>query len=730
MLNINKVRILINKNKWDDIYHFIKNKKIDLLKPIINKNNIIHIAAANNKNNIIKHILQHNSEYLEKGNDDGETPIHIMASYGYNDILKKCLKKNSNYINLLDNNGDTIVHIVNRETSGSTLYNMVLNVVDRKNINFNQMNSYGESVLTYNIDHTKKRNDGYYNKIKDIIKYTDINLSKNPILLKAIEGKKKHIINLLLDNGADVNVKNSAYMTPVLMAVYNKMYDTVKLLIEKGAYINYSGAEGDQNPLMLSMNRKDSHMVDILLDYKFDVKKYNRNMRTPLHIAFSGKSLQPSQITKLIYYGDMTTQDIEGKTPLHYLLKNHNWKNYDVILEQKKLDIFIKDKKSKAPVEYINNNELSHFINIVAKGYLAQLKQESFPRNISKRCNQNTVNKEHCLQIIKKHILKRSKSYPDETPLNIIEGPDTNIGRFNSDTLHSILYTIYILKKHKSLCVPFQYYIHDKVMTDLMKTNSIIRSGKGMILKELINIYMNNLYEILPSVIIWKDADLYYINKDVHLHLDKCLYADGIRFIFFKITMIVSEEGTHANILIIDKEEGTIERFDPYGDVPYLDGDKLDDVIQEKIGRYVNTYLKEYGKELKYLRPKDYMKIGFQTISNDGDIRNKKLSDPVGYCLAWIFYYIEMRVSNPKLHPKQLVQKIIKTIQKRGNGDTIFIDFIRNYATKLDHKKNQILKSSGIKEDKLYNLVRNKKDLAKITDTLASMFSRIIKERI
>lgn len=196
--------------------------------------------------------------------------------------------------------------------------------------------------------------------------------------------------------------------------------------------------------------------------------------------------------------------------------------------------------------------------------------------------------------------------------------------------------------------------------------------------------------------------------------------------------MIVSEEGTHANILFFDKETGIMERFDPYGNVPYLDGDKLDDVIKDKIGTYLDAYFKKQSKKFQYLRPRDYMhNVSFQVISDDGNIVMRKLGDPTGYCLAWIFWYIEMRISNPDIHPKQLIQKAIEKIQKRkGDSKKVFIDFIRNYAIKLDHKKNQILKRSGIKDKDLYNIVHNKKNYTKIIDTVASLFRKMVDERI
>ena len=47
-----------------------------------------------------------------------------------------------------------------------------------------------------------------------------------------------------------------------------------------------------------------------------------------------------------------------------------------------------------------------------------------------------------------------------------------------------------------------------------------------------------------------------------------------------------------------------------------------------------------------------------------------------------------------------------------------FIDFIRNYANKLDHEKNKILLEAGIKKKDFYNMTHEAKNVAKIASHL------------
>ena len=127
--------------------------------------------------------------------------------------------------------------------------------------------------------------------------------------------------------------------------------------------------------------------------------------------------------------------------------------------------------------------------------------------------------------------------------------------------------------------------------------------------------------------------------------------------------------------------------------------------------------------------------ISFQTISNDSELNVRKLGDPSGYCLAWTFWYLEMRINNPNIHPKQLVKKAVHSINKENNkkrakGKYVFIDFIRNYANKLDKLKNDFILQSGIEEYFLYNMVLKAEDQEKLMKNMVNAFNKIIQERI
>jgi hypothetical protein len=178
--------------------------------------------------------------------------------------------------------------------------------------------------------------------------------------------------------------------------------------------------------------------------------------------------------------------------------------------------------------------------------------------------------------------------------------------------------------------------------------------------------------------------------------------------------LITNDGISHANILIYDKKNNILERFEPYGYYIMLDNDALDD----KIYKYFKHI---YNKNITYVKPKDYLnKIKFQTLSNDMNIDVKKFNDPFGYCLAWTLWYLEMRLLNPETSSQNLVtESYDDIINKYGNKNNALIDFIRDFSCTLDNAKNTfLLKEIKINKNNLYDvtMTSNEKIIKKIMD--------------
>lgn len=713
-MNINK---LINNNKWNEIYNLIINKKVSPDEEITNGNTVAHLAAINNEHKLINYLIKNDGKILEKSNDEGNTPIHLLAVYGYVDLLKDCIKEKPELLTLLNNNNENIPNILYNDLD---LVKLIIKL-HPDDIIVNDKSQ--ENIITKNI------NDGNIEILKLLLHkmMDDINKFPDSFLCYAINENKDDIAKLFIENGYDVNKKDKKFMTPFLYTVFNQKNDLMKLLIKYHADINYNGAEGDQNPLIWAINNQDIETIEILLESGFNVNNYNKHYETPLHLALMNKKISPSILSKLLYHGDLNIKTINGQTPLHLLCRYHNWKNYNNIIKKKKLNIFILDKDNKRPIDYLSSKHLYDFIDTAVDSYVKIVKHDG-QFDIE---NCKNIKSEACKNEIKKHMFTTQRSIPKHKDMRIlnqkiklISGSKRAIhGLFNSDVLHNMIYTLVMMKKYKNIGMPFQYYNHDKFINDklLQFNNNLYKTNIEYIISDLVQIYTNFFYELSPYLIVWRSSTQNHINKDLGFFLKKCLKSPKIKYIILKLTLVVGDSNTHANLIIYDKKNNTIERFEPYGTIPYLENDKLNDFIKELGVKYLS-------REVKYLSPQDlFGSLGFQTISMDNKPEMKKLADPVGNCLAWTFWYLEMRVSNPDIDPNTLLTQTKELIiQKYGNlGEKAFISFIRDYAVDLDKYKNEFMKSAGISVNEIYDLVPSNKNQSKIINTVMYEFQKL-----
>ncbi len=96
-----------------------------------------------------------------------------------------------------------------------------------------------------------------------------------PLLIDAIIYGSTKIIQLLISNGADVNIKNwfepelaLGYIsrTPLIAAIVKKDTEIVKLLLDNGADVNFERDYYCMTPLMLASYKDNFKVVELLVE--------------------------------------------------------------------------------------------------------------------------------------------------------------------------------------------------------------------------------------------------------------------------------------------------------------------------------------------------------------------------------------------------------------------------------------------------------------------------------
>ena len=227
-----------------------------------------------------------------------------------------------------------------------------------------------------------------------------------------------------------------------------------------------------------------------------------------------------------------------------------------------------------------------------------------------------------------------------------------------------------LLKKHKNDCVPFTHFYSVDPYNDLAL---------------IYHCYLNNRNNPVYRIIYPSNILTFEFFDDIN----KCINK---RFVIVPLSISPPSDCnvsySHANILIFDNKQKTVERFETYGNKKFRD-QKYYDSFDNKFEKLVKKHLK-----YKYLRPKDICPIkGLQFIEElniKKNIETIREDDPSGFCVAWSFWYADLRMTYPDIEQKKLQIKAIEIINK---NPITFRRFIRNYAQFiLDEKKNIYIK--------------------------------------
>ncbi|MHB1000839.1 MAG: ankyrin repeat domain-containing protein [Armatimonadota bacterium] len=186
---------------------------------------------------------------------------------------------------------------------------------------------------------------------KDKFGHTPFSLSFAQYINDKRDGKPgdMKLLKLLIENGADINVKGIDDETPLHMAARTNQNDAARLLIDNGADTNALDSK-HQTPLLLVLSNNNETLAEILIEKGADVKASDEDGKTALLLA-SGKG-NPGIISLLISKGgDINAKDNNGYTPLLVSIKNGNIDIVELLIE-KGADVKVKNKDGNTPLHY------------------------------------------------------------------------------------------------------------------------------------------------------------------------------------------------------------------------------------------------------------------------------------------------------------------------------------------------------------------------------------------
>lgn len=197
----------------------------------------------------------------------------------------------------------------------------------------------------------------------------DPNAPVAPIFKPLKRKRCLEVIKLLLDRGADVNVRDNLGDTvlarmmlssrvsvwPLTGDAMTQFRELLRLLLEKGADVNATAL--DATPLMLAMYFRDGalEMVKLLLGKGADVKAKNEHAVTALMIAASQGRADSMRLI-LDKGANVNARDKDGKTALIWACDGGTFRAAKILLERG-ADVNAEDKFGNTALAYAGKRE-------------------------------------------------------------------------------------------------------------------------------------------------------------------------------------------------------------------------------------------------------------------------------------------------------------------------------------------------------------------------------------
>lgn len=144
------------------------------------------------------------------------------------------------------------------------------------------------------------------------------------------------VIDLLVNAGADVNIRDFDGETPLMNAVYKRYTSIARKLIDLGANVNIANHSSQETAVHFAVSFDHSEILPMLLDKGADYTARNIHGKSILHMAArTGGAKTVTALSKANLMGlDTSLKDDEGKTVHDYLAEREILSDSEVGLQE------------------------------------------------------------------------------------------------------------------------------------------------------------------------------------------------------------------------------------------------------------------------------------------------------------------------------------------------------------------------------------------------------------
>ncbi len=276
----------------------------------------LHRAAQSGSIEVAQLLIASGADVNTKGLL-GRAPLHEAARSGLKDVIELLLVHGAKV------NEKTTQNVYEGDLSWnywpagatplffSTYYPDVVEILLEHGAEVNVINDAKESIIDEAIYHGNR-------KVVELLIASGVNINiHHAAYIGALEK-----VRSLIEDGSNINTKEKAGgRTPLHRAVEGGHKEVIKLLLENEADINIKNNSGE-TPLKNAVKLGYREIAELLISSSADINVFDKNGKSLLHVAAS--SGRKDMVELLLNCGiDKNISDKKGRTALDYILRSN-----------------------------------------------------------------------------------------------------------------------------------------------------------------------------------------------------------------------------------------------------------------------------------------------------------------------------------------------------------------------------------------------------------------------
>ncbi|XP_067668335.1 ankyrin repeat domain-containing protein 50-like [Haliotis asinina] len=341
--------------------------------------NILHSACLGGDVKVVKYVLSKNTLDINGRVRCGRTAVMLAADNGHRDVLELLVGRGAN-VALTDENGDNFLHCACREGHAEVVkYILLQDLVDINSLGHEKKSpvliageqghtEVVELLVKHGADLSLREKSGsntlhracYYGQF-DVVKHilslnrVDINcrgyMKRTPVMVAAEQGYKK-IVELLVNHGADLSLREQSGSNILHNACYRGQFDVVKYILSLNRVRINSRGYMKRTPVMVAAEHGYKTVVELLVNHGADLSLREQSGSNILHSACYRGRFDVVKYVLSLNTVDINSRGWKKRTPV-MVAAVQGYKEVVELLVEHGANLSLRDDDSKTIVDLV-----------------------------------------------------------------------------------------------------------------------------------------------------------------------------------------------------------------------------------------------------------------------------------------------------------------------------------------------------------------------------------------